>query len=98
MGTLGKRLIIAAKEARSIARGDADPKSYRVHVPAEIDLKTLRRELGLSQEAFAARFGFTPARIRDWEQGRSRPDSAARAYLLVIKRERRAVERALKAI
>jgi len=33
--------------------------------------------------------------VRDWEQGRSQPDSAARAYLMVIEREPEAVERAL---
>lgn len=38
MSKLGKRLITAAKEARAIARGEADPKTYRIHVPAEIDV------------------------------------------------------------
>jgi putative transcriptional regulator len=57
----------------------------------------LRRKLKLSQAAFARRYGFSPARIRDWEQGRSSPDGAVRAYLLVIQREPKAVERALAA-
>jgi putative transcriptional regulator len=35
--------------------------------------------------------------VRDWEQGRSKPDGAVRAYLIVIDREREAVERALTA-
>jgi putative transcriptional regulator len=97
MSKLGKRLIAAAKEARAIARGEADPKTYRIHVPAEIDVARLRRRLKLSQNEFAQRYGFTPARIRDWEQGRSHPDGAVRAYLLVIDREPHAVERALSA-
>jgi len=57
----------------------------------------LFRSLGLSQDEFARRYSLTAARVRDWEQGRSKPDSAARAYLTVIKKERKAVERALKA-
>jgi putative transcriptional regulator len=97
MSKLGKRLIAAAKEARAIARGEADPRTYRIHVPAEIDVKRLRRRLKLSQNEFAQRYGFTPARIRDWEQGRSRPDGAVRAYLLVIARDPDAVDRALSA-
>jgi putative transcriptional regulator len=97
MTTFGKRLLKAAKEARAIARGEAAPSTYRIHVPADINVKQLRRRLRLSQAEFAQRFGFTPARIRDWEQGRSKPDGAVRAYLLVIEREPRAVERALKA-
>jgi putative transcriptional regulator len=35
------------------------------------------------------------ARLRDCEQRRSNPDSAARAYLLVIEKQPEAVERAL---
>lgn len=96
MSKLGKRLIAAAKEARVIARGEADPATYNVYVPDQIDVKALRKEMHLSQEQFAHRFGFNPARIRDWEQGRSSPDGAIRAYLLVIMRERQAVERALE--
>jgi putative transcriptional regulator len=36
---LGKRLIKAARETRTIARGEADPRTYQVHVPAEIDVQ-----------------------------------------------------------
>jgi hypothetical protein len=31
MSRLGKRLIAAAREARRIARGEANPSQYRVH-------------------------------------------------------------------
>ncbi len=97
MSRLGKRLIQAAEEALTIARGEADPSTYRIRVPVDIDVKALRRRLRLSQDEFARRYGFTPARIRDWEQGRSKPDGAVRAYLLVIEREPEAVARALAA-
>ena len=97
MTKLGKRLIAAAKEARAIIRGEADPATYRIHVPVDVNVKALRRKLRLSQDEFARRYGFTPARVRDWEQGRSRPDGAVRAYLLVIDREPEAVARALSA-
>ena len=97
MSRFGKRLIRAAKEARVIARGEANPGSYRIHVPSDVDVRRLRHKLKMSQAEFARRFGFTPARIRDWEQGRSKPDGAVRAYLMVIEREPKAVERALAA-
>jgi putative transcriptional regulator len=95
MSKLGKKLIAAAKEGVAIARGEANPDSYRLHVPAEIDVAAMRQKLGLTQEEFAIRFGFTFARVRDWEQNRSVPDGAVRAYLKVIEREPKAVERAL---
>ncbi len=95
MSKLGKKLIAAAKEGVAIARGEADPTSYRLHVPAKIDVRAMRLRLGMTQEAFAIRYGLTLARVRDWEQGRSTPDGAARAYLKVIEKEPEAVERAL---
>jgi putative transcriptional regulator len=91
----GSRILQGAREALAYAKGAADVSAYRIHVPSEIDVKALRRNLRLSQSEFAQRYGFTAARVRDWEQGRSKPDGAVRAYLMVIVREPRAVERAL---
>ena len=96
MSKLGKRLIAAAREARSIARGKADPSTYRVHIPEDVDVRSIRRSLKLSQSVFASRFGIAPGTLRDWEQRRKRPDGAARVLLMVIKHEPDAVNRALK--
>jgi len=60
-----------------------------------IDLKQLRRRPGLTQESFAARFGFSLATVRNWERGRRRPEGPAQILLQVIDREPEAVERAL---
>src|ERR1043166_2727652 len=64
MSKLGKRLIASAKEARAIARGEADPATYRVHVPPRVDVAAIRKRAGLSQNAFAAKFGIAPATLR----------------------------------
>jgi putative transcriptional regulator len=95
MSKLGKKLIAAANEGIAIARGTTDPASYRLHVPTKIDVRAMRQKLGMTQEVFAARYGLTLARLRDWEQGRSAPDGAVRAYLKVIEKEPEAVARAL---
>ncbi len=95
MTNAGKRLIQAAKEARAIAQGKADPETYTAHVPADIDVRAIRKALGPTQAAFGARFGFGAARVRDWEQHRTKPDAAARAFLMVFMREPDAVDRAL---
>lgn len=58
--------------------------------------KTLRRALGLTQEAFATRFHIPIGTLRDWEQGRAEPDQTARAYLKVIASDAEAVRRALE--
>jgi putative transcriptional regulator len=57
--------------------------------------KIIRRALGLTQEEFASRFRIPLGTLRDWEQGASEPDQAARAYLTVIARNPKAVADAL---
>ena len=84
-------------DAIAHAENRAEKSKFGIHVPAEIDERAIRTKMGLSQDQFARRFSFIPARIRDWEQGRSKPDGAARAYLMVIAKEPKAVARALKA-
>jgi len=48
-----------------------------------------------SRAEFARRFTLAPRALQDWEQGRRRPDRAARAYLTVIARHPEAVVEAL---
>ncbi len=60
-----------------------------------VPVKRIRWQLGLSQEDFAQRFEIPVGTIRDWEQGRSRPDRAAAAYLKVISSDPASVGRAL---
>ena len=59
--------------------------------------KLIRQRLGISQTEFAARFRVPVGTLRDWEQGRKKPDAPALAYLRVIAREPEAVMRALAA-
>ena len=95
MSKLGKQLLKAAKSAQVIARGDADPTTYKMHIPAKVDVRAIRTKLKMSQNAFAARFGSLPSTLRDWEQNRRHPDGAARVLLMVIDKEPDAVTRAL---
>ena len=64
--------------------------------PKAVDVKGIRKRRGLSQVAFAHRYGFSPDAVRDWEQGRRRPEQAARTLLLVIDSDPDAVERVLE--
>lgn len=66
-------------------------------VPADVDVKAIRKADGrLTQEAFAKRYGLSFGTVRDWEQGRRKPDRIARAYLTAIARDPEAVRRALQ--
>ncbi len=59
-------------------------------------VRLARQAAGLSQPDFAERFQIPVATLRDWEQGRRKPDAASLAYLTVIEREPEAVVRALQ--
>jgi putative transcriptional regulator len=88
----------AEVEARALADPDAPPLTDEQlarlrRVPS---VRLLRRRLGMTQAAFAAAFALPLGTLRDWEQGRKRPDAPARALLRVIEREPEAAKRALE--
>jgi putative transcriptional regulator len=92
----GRRIIASLKEAVEWAEGrEVAVRVTTVKVPT-IDVRATRKRLGLSQSAFAAKFGFQPATLKNWEQGRTRPDGPARVLLAVIARHPDAVEDALR--
>jgi putative transcriptional regulator len=79
----GRDLIAALEEGVAIMQGDH--ASARVHLAPDVpDVRAIRAALGLSREAFAARFGLELGAVRDWEQGLRKPDPAARTLLRVI--------------
>jgi putative transcriptional regulator len=59
------------------------------------NVKKLRQSLGMTQGEFATAYRIPVGTLRDWEQGRKRPDAPARAYLMVIARNPKAVARLL---
>jgi putative transcriptional regulator len=67
----------------------------RIAPDAVEDVRALRTRLGLSQDAFAARFGFSVDAIRQYESRRRVPTGPVRTLLRVIAREPDAVIRAL---
>jgi putative transcriptional regulator len=84
-------------EALAYAEGNTDGNAFRVHVPERIDVKAIRTKLDMTQEEFAGRFGFSVNTLRHWEQGSRQPEGPTRAYLLVIDRAPKAVQKALQA-
>ena len=92
---LGDELFNGLREAASHFRGEIRLRSYEYQVPERINIRALRRRSGLSQAEFAGRYALNPRTVQEWEQGRSEPDLAVRAYLTVIERDPDAVQRAL---
>lgn len=82
MSDFGKDLIAAMEEAAAHAKGEG--KVARVHKVEVPDVRAIREELGLSQQAFADAYRIPLATLKGWEQGRRQPDATASAYLSVI--------------
>ncbi|MEM7352962.1 MAG: type II toxin-antitoxin system MqsA family antitoxin [Acidobacteriota bacterium] len=97
LSELGRDLVEAMQEVTAHTRGKSELPMRIARVPDSVDVGTIRRRLNLSQRRFAERFGFTLSAVREWEQGRRRPDRSARVLLKVIDRDHEAVERALAA-
>jgi len=93
---VGKRIIQGLEQAVAWSRG----KNERVRVTLvqvpEVDVRELRQKMGLSQAQFATRFGLPPATLRNWEQGRARPDAPTRVLLAVIAKHPETVEDVLR--
>jgi putative transcriptional regulator len=93
---VGARIIASLSEAVDWAEGkQVAVRVSSVKVPA-VNIREVRRRMGLSQAAFASKFGFRPATLRNWEQGRTQPDGPALVLLAVIARNPEAVEDALR--
>ena len=93
---VANELVLAMREAAEIAEGKV--KAVAVHqfpMAVDVDVRAVRAGTGLSRTEFARRFALDPRALQDLEQGRRRPDRAARAYLTVIARHPEAVVEAL---
>jgi putative transcriptional regulator len=97
--TAGQRIIEVLQEAVRFSKGEPVTGAVvtQVKLPV-VDIRDVRQKMKLSQTEFARRFGFAPASLRNWEQGRSEPDGPARVLLAVIARHPEAVEDALTSL
>ena len=96
MSKIGESLLRGASEALAHAQGKkVKAKMHKVVVPKHVNVKAIRLKLHLSRQEFANRYGFSIRTLEKWEQGTREPDGAARAYLVVIDRNHKAVELAL---
>lgn len=91
---LGRVLIAGAEQMLAHVRGEIELESYTL--PGPVDVKAIRRRCGMSQAKFAGTFALNPRTLQQWEQHKSEPEGAVRAYLTVIDRNPEAVAAALQ--
>ena len=65
----------------------------RVHVPKQVDVAAIRKELGMTQKDFCATFSIAERTLKSWESGERLPEGPARVLLTMISREPQTVLR-----
>ena len=86
---LFNELVESVKEGGAILRGEMKPNREFIFEP--IDVQSIRKKYGLSQDKFAKLLGISVATLRNWEQGRRKPEGPARVLLRVAAKHPKAV-------
>ncbi|MBV5322558.1 MAG: hypothetical protein JZU60_01835 [Ilumatobacteraceae bacterium] len=79
----------------AIEHADGRVPLTRMHHPRPVDVKALRSKVSMTQEQFAACFGFSSATLRHRERGDRTPQGPALLLLNVIDHNPNAVIEAL---
>lgn len=83
------KLMTGLDEVEAFLAGER--KDFKAHVPDEVDVKSIRNKLKMTQARFSNTFGFSLDAIKHWEGGRRTPEAPARTLLTVIDRNPGAV-------
>jgi putative transcriptional regulator len=78
---LFEELLESVKQGGAIMKGTMKPS--RVFEFPESEVKKLRDNYGLSQDKFATLMGISVSTLRNWEQGRRKPEGPAKVLLMV---------------
>jgi putative transcriptional regulator len=84
-----EKMIQSIREGARIMKGLSKP-SRAFHFP-ESKISRVRKRYRLSQSKFAAMMGISVNTLRNWEQGRRRPEGPARVLLNVVSKHPEAV-------
>jgi len=87
---------IAAGLQDAIAHGKGSKAHAKTHKIEAVNVRSIRRGTGLTQDRFASVFHIPIGTLRNWEQGRRRPDGPAVALLRIIEREPETAVRVLR--
>lgn len=82
-------LLSSVEQAGAILKGRKAPS--RRSVMDDPDVPGIRRRLGLTQEKFAMLLGISLGTLRNWEQGRRKPEGPARILLCIVAKHPKAV-------
>lgn len=78
-----------------IARQIASNPDAAPDMAPEIDVRAIRRLVGMTQMEFAVAYEFSVRTVQEWERGAKRPSGPARTLLRAIKGDPEGLRRAL---
>lgn len=86
---LFKELLASIKKGGAIIRGDKKPsRAFNFDQP---DVQAIRYKYGLTQEKFAQMLSISVATLRNWEQGRRKPEGPAKVLLIIAAKYPKAI-------
>lgn len=98
---IGDEIIDGLTDAIAHAQGKITLKTTTLEIPdlppdmSKVEISRIRKKvLNMSQGAFAAYLGVSPAVVQSWEQGQKKPSGAARRLLQVAATDPKALLRA----
>lgn len=96
MSTLGENILEGLQDALQYANGKTDgQRTHKITVLEDMNVKSIRQKLNMSQREFSEMFGFSIHSIRNWEQGKRHPQGPSRVLLLLISKAPHTVRQVL---
>ncbi len=90
----GDALLEGLREAAAWKRGEKALEVVNIDPMPPERIRAIRRKVARSARAFEDRFGIPASTVSNWEQGRRKPDPAARLLLKLIEQNPELVESA----
>ena len=89
------KIMAGLEDAQAYLHGARDGYEVRDITVSEPDVTSIRGRTGLSQPAFARSIGVPLGTLKNWEQGRRRPEGPTRVLLALIDKRPSIVQREL---
>lgn len=82
-------LLESVKQAGDIRKGKSKPARYTVI--EEPDVVAIREKYDMTQQEFSSLLGISVGTLRNWEQGRRKPQGPAKVLLKIAEKRPKAI-------
>jgi len=82
-------LLESVKQAGDIRKGKREPSRYSII--EEPDVVAIREKYDMTQQEFSSLLGISVGTLRNWEQGRRKPQGPAKVLLKIAEKRPKAI-------